>query len=531
MTRGEGDSEQLISNGQVFVDGKWQSMKKLVQLESGDWATPEKAQELMQHLEKRKKAEKDHPTPARRSRKGKSHDDAKDSETEKQEANFLASDLCLYEEILRPDGPAFMGYDLTTGEYRTVGEVLHDGRTIVPLKGEEIDMGAIKLSSGVAEYGNTLALLKELEAYIYRYLDVSNDFRKFASYYVLLSWLYDRFSTLPYLRFLGDTGVGKSRGLDVVGGVCYRATIVSGCITPAPIYRLIRRWGGTIVLDEADLRDSDEYNEVVTILNCGFEKGRPVIRATKDNPDKLQYLPTYGPKVFATRRRFKDAALEARCLTEIMQETTRDDIPATLTTTFYKHQEDLRNRLLLFRLKNFNRVNPEDATVLDLPGIEPRLRQISTCFASLFGGQPDILADYQTFIQNHQRELIEQRSSTPIGQVMGALFSIIESHTAVTAVTPVTDDALLQVSPSEIAERVNMNPQTVGQILKTLGLRTKPARVAGSLKRCIILDPVKLKTLRKRYVPQEDDVTTVTTVTTPGGFRQLETVEHGGERL
>jgi len=121
-----------------------------------------------------------------------------------------------------------------------------------------------------------------------------------------------------------------------------------------------------MILDEADLKNSDEYNEVVTILNCGFERGRPVIRAIKDNPDRLQFLPTFGPKVFATRRRFKDPALEARCLTEVMQETTRDNIPSTLTDTFYREQEELRNKLLLFRLRNYTVIGPEDTITFDL---------------------------------------------------------------------------------------------------------------------------------------------------------------------
>ena len=257
--------------------------------------------------------------------------------------------------------------------------------------------GLSRLPSGVAEYGNTLSLLQEIESHIYRYLDVSDSFRKFAAYYVLLSWVYDRFNTLPYLRFIGDTGCGKSRALDVCGGLCYKSTSASGCITPAPIYRMLKRWAGTMILDEADLQNSDEYHEVTKILNCGFERNRPVIRAVKDNPDKLQILPTFGPKVFATRRRFKDAALEARCLTEIMQETTRDDIPATLTSAFYKEQQTLRDKLLLFRLRNYNHINLEDTVTLDLHGIEPRLRQISACFATLFAGQPDVLADYRDF--------------------------------------------------------------------------------------------------------------------------------------
>jgi len=278
---------------------------------------------------------------------------------------------------------------------------------------------------------------------------------------------------------------------------------------------MIKRWQGTIILDEADLQNSDEYHEVTKILNCGFERNRPVIRAVKDNPDRLQILPTFGPKVFATRRRFKDAALEARCLTEIMQETVRDDISATLTSKFYKEQQVLQDKLLLFRLRNYNHINLEDTAILDLHGIEPRLRQISACFATLFAGQPDVLSDYRAFIQNHQRELIEQRAATTIGQVVEKLFSLMESVTNVTNVT--NDTTLIPVSSGDIAGVLNMTPQAVGQILKTLGLQTSLHKVEGSPKRCIIFDQVKLNTLRKRYIPCEDDepVTRVTMVTTP----------------
>jgi hypothetical protein len=366
------------------------------------------------------------------------------------------------------------------------------------------------LPSNVAEYGDTLTLLREIEAHIDRYLDISDSFRKFAAYYILLSWLYDRFSTLPYLRFIGDTGCGKSRALDICGGLCYKATSASGCITPAPIYRMLKRWAGTIILDEADLQNSDEYHEVTKILNCGFERNRPVIRAVKDNPDRLQILPTFGPKVFATRRRFKDAALEARCLTEIMQETSREDIPATLTSAFYQEQQALRNKLLLFRLRNYSRINSEDTVTLELHGIEPRLKQISACFAALFAGQPDVLTDFRAFILHHQRELIEQRANTIYGQVVEKLMSSIESHTIDTFDS--LDTTFLDLSAGDIAESLNMTPQGIGQILKTLGLQTKFIKALS--KRCIVYDPVKLATLRRRYIPQDDEVSLVSLVST-----------------
>lgn len=425
-----------------------------------------------------------------------------DQEKQERRTSFYETPFCLFEQVL---GGKFVQYYKATGDIRTVSYFVDvdDDVKVVPLDSEEVALGAVKLPSGIAEYGDTSALLKEIEAHIQRYLDVSDSFRKFAGYYVLLSWLYDRFNTLPYLRFIGDTGCGKSRALDVCGGLCYKATCASGCITPAPIYRMLKRWAGTIILDEADLRNSDEYGEVCKILNCGFERNRPVIRCVKDNPDRLQILPTYGPKVFATRRRFKDAALEARCLTEIMQETSRDDIAATLTRSFDEEQGQLRNKLLLFRLQNYDKISTDDVAILDLHGIEPRLRQISACFAALFAGHPEVLADYTVFIGHHQKELIEQRASTTIGQVVERLMALIESHTIDTFDS--LDTTFMPISAGDIAESLNMTPQGVGQILKTLGLQTK--FIKGRSKRCIVYDPVKLATLRRRYIPRDDEVT------------------------
>lgn len=451
------------------------------------------------------------PPPEREGKKVR-HGAGDEAEPIKRYTSFYVDGNTLLEQIHVAGKSCFLAY--TDGRIdivpsREVGEEI-----ILPNSGEDVELGAVKLPSEVQEYGETLDLLGEIETHIHRYLDVSPRYLKFASYYVMLSWLYDRFNTLPYLRALGDTGCGKSRFLDVIGGLCYKAISASGCVTPAPIYRMLRKWGGTLVLDEADMKGSDEYNEVVTILNCGFERGRPVIRANKDNPDKIHVLPVYGPKVFATRRRFKDVALEARCLTEIMAETDRDDIPPVLGTKFAAEQQELRNKLLFFRLKNYFKVKPEATAGLDLGSIEPRLRQISDAFASLFSEEPAVLDSYKYFIQSHQRELIEQRAATKVGQVIEALFETIGNE--VTRVTTTMGDKCLNVTSRDLADKVGLTPQSVGQILKGLGLETRLVKKAGVSKRRIVNDPVKFSKLKKRYIidiRDEDAGSTVTDVT------------------
>ena len=59
-----------------------------------------------------------------------------------------------------------------------------------------------------------------------------------------------------------------------------------------------------------------------------------------------------------------------------MQETSREDIPATLAESFHKEQDVLRNKLLLFRLRNYNLIKLQESISLDLDGIEPRLSKL-----------------------------------------------------------------------------------------------------------------------------------------------------------
>ena len=62
----------------------------------------------------------------------------------------------------------------------------------------------VLLPSEPEEYDSENDLVREIEAFIHRYVDVTPLFEKIASYYVLLSWIYDGFNELPYLRLRGD---------------------------------------------------------------------------------------------------------------------------------------------------------------------------------------------------------------------------------------------------------------------------------------------------------------------------------------
>ena len=215
--------------------------------------------------------------------------------------------------------------------------------------------GVVLFPSGVLAYGSHVELLTQVRTFIHRYADLSEPFEELASLYVLLSWVYDRFNALPYLRLKGDFGSGKSRCLQTIGSICYKPMFVSGASTVSPMFRIIDAFRGTLILDESDFRFSDEKSEIIKILNNGNASGFPVLRseATPTKEFNPRAFAVFGPKVIATRRDFDDQALESRCITEVMSGLPpRKDIPLSLTDAFALEACELRNKLLMYRFEN-----------------------------------------------------------------------------------------------------------------------------------------------------------------------------------
>jgi hypothetical protein len=104
------------------------------------------------------------------------------------------------------------------------------------------------------EFGSTRELVRELRSYIHRYVDLSESFEQLAAYYALFTWIYDRFNELPYLRLRGDYGTGKTRFLITLGSICYKPIFASGASTVSPLFHMLDRFAGTLIIDEADFR-------------------------------------------------------------------------------------------------------------------------------------------------------------------------------------------------------------------------------------------------------------------------------------
>ena len=183
------------------------------------------------------------------------------------------------------------------------------------------------------EYVTEAELFDEIRCYIHRYVDLTAQHERITAAFVMLSWVYDRFNELPYLRLRGDFGTGKTRFLIVVGAICYKPTFASGASTVSPLFHLLDSFRGTLLLDEADFRWSDEKTEIVKLLNNGNVRGMPVLRTriTKEGEYNPRAFSVFGPKIVASRGHYDDRGLESRFITFEMGATPmRNDVPISL---------------------------------------------------------------------------------------------------------------------------------------------------------------------------------------------------------
>lgn len=379
--------------------------------------------------------------------------------------------------------------------------------TFVPFPGtiDLIRKRVVLFPAGVSEFGSQRALLGEIRAFIHRWLDIDTFYEQLASYYIMFTWLYDLFETLPYLRALGDYGTGKSRFLQTIGVLCYRPMFVSGASTASPIFRVIDMFRGTLVIDEADFANSDAEAEIIKIVNVGYARGGVVLRSEKDQSSDSYYpsaKDVFCPKILATRRLFQDRATESRCLTKRMSTAKpRAEIPRLLSRAFWAEAEGLRNRLLLYRLRCYRPMDIDPA--LSDFSIEPRLDQVTLALKSIIDDQ-EMRDQINVFVRAYNGTLISDRQMS-VPAVVVSVLADVWYRPALTLTGEMRDwtikglsdrvkTALEAIDPDE-----KMNPRRLSSILsEDLGL-TSRGQDKESRRATLVLSEDALHALMNRY--------------------------------
>ena len=143
-------------------------------------------------------------------------------------ASAILDDGTIVEMVFRPDLRQTVFSIYGAGRW-----TLHDSIDIgtdtrfVPFSANNnlIKNEVVLLPSEPLIYGSEAQLVADIRTFIHRYVDFGESFENVATHYVLLTWLYDAFNELPYLRLRGDYGSGKTRALLTIGSLCYLSLI------------------------------------------------------------------------------------------------------------------------------------------------------------------------------------------------------------------------------------------------------------------------------------------------------------------
>lgn len=319
-----------------------------------------------------------------------------------------------------------------TADHLDIGEVRYIPKRVNAF----VTGGGVQFASDLGQLKSTRELVAIVENFINQhYLMPGRYLSRIVAYYVLLTWVYDAFNAICYLRAVGEAGAGKSELMRRVGALTYRLLSSSGATTAAAFFRATEMYKGTVFIDEADLHDGgDMSNDLVKFLNLGAMKGGAIWRLSEITTENggRDYEPTmynaFCPKLIAMRREFKDDAVASRSLTiKLMSreaiELKNAGVRLYIDDDFRKKSAYIRNLLLRWRMHVWK---PEIEVAEDHMDLEisARLNQVTMPMKALASDDPELQSEIERFLREYNQEIIQDRNMTIPARIVEAIWRI-----------------------------------------------------------------------------------------------------------
>lgn len=160
------------------------------------------------------------------------------------------------------------------------------------------------------------------------------------------TYLYRQFPCYGHLWLNSPTThSGKTKLLNVLHVLCYRAIEPQLEPTSAVLFRFPSAIGGTLLLDEIDNLDPKRRSDVISVLNHYYANGS-VTRAVPGRKKKfeIERFPIYCPKVIAGIESLP-VTLQDRCIRIVLHRKKRSEQVQRFLPEDYQRQEPLRNQL------------------------------------------------------------------------------------------------------------------------------------------------------------------------------------------
>jgi hypothetical protein len=477
----------------------------------------------------------------------------KDEETERPtiiaKPFYYFADGCVAREVLNEGFPRFALYNPETDEIVIVDMVEGElGEVVVPVwDGFVGPRLGITLPEKPEDYGDATSLFKQLLAFVLKYYDPVDAEGlaqvKLCILYCMLTGFQDQnIDYWPIVNHRGASETGKGRLAFLMYLICDRGMWQ---VHPSigTLHRDVNLWRPTLVIDEADMKETDASNEMIQFYNARAT-GAVFSRYNTDTKGS-QISEVTGPTVLCTRQGFKDDGMESRSLIITGKQGRnmgrnkdgKEGVPYAMPPKAFEEARKLRNKLLTFWFKNHDKYEVDYYGSFDGP-ITPRFQ---TTTLELMGmaekiGLKDIVLATTTEMS---RRVVDQRSETTEGRIVRALHSLwtdpavghkttsesskylsAEGYFGLVALKKsengreenVTEE---DVSAKELAEVGHksfglhayketdkpMAASAIGKHLANLGIKTDQKKFGGHVRHLILLKAADLEYLCRKFVP------------------------------
>jgi len=392
----------------------------------------------------------------------------------------------VYEPLTRSFG--FVVYDKKSCSFQKVEEYKNEysleEEVLVPFRVPILrkrNLPVVVFANEPEEFYSVKELIDEIKAYIKKYVELKEEDLWIIVRFVLHTWIYDVGDYAMQIQVLGDFGSGKTRLLKILRLICYNALMLSGGTSLSAYRRLQSKFQGTLLINEFEPnKSSEDSNELIQWINSGFERDLPIALTNKLNPEVQEFFIPFSPKIFASRNVIENVATRSRLIVIKMEKKTREDIPIELPQEAYEEAEELRNKLLMFRLKYYvpNFVLPKEILerTQNDKTIDDRFKQNMfplLILTSIIGDEKEV----DEVFEFYRKASLEFKKQIATQTVEGILFNTIieicnqKEYDKEEFLGYIDENyKLVAITTNLLQRRLGFSPKTIAKALQRIGL-------------------------------------------------------------
>ena len=320
----------------------------------------------------------------------------------------------------------------------------------------------------------------DVRSFIYDYWDAGeSEIYEGLTAYALSTWLRPNLEFVPHLMLMGKTTGGKTRLLNTLARVSYRA-VVAASATPASMFRMIDGYDVSYFVSEYHGLGPDEQRELDNVVRAGQKEGEKITRSEQSTTGfEPRTFDPFSHIAIATQYTPADDIVN-RCI-QVRSSPSNRDMPATFNE---QRAKQIRNRLLYARFRlldsdEWKAAEQEAYEYLEAKNITGRTREklLSLVTVAILWDKLDALDPYVQTICQQDKEAVADSEDARFIEVLRDLAHEQVGETAYLGEG--NPYANVTVPYSEIVEKyeqvngVEKSPTWVGHIRSRLDFEKK----------------------------------------------------------